>query len=345
MMPRPSNRKRPDDGRRRVTLIAGMVCKDGIVMAADSEQSGYFRKSNVPKLESCQADGLAASLGGSQGCSVIIAGAGNGELADYASHKIAQEGKNLYSLHDFETKLEEILADIFGRRFPIYKPDDLGEVRLLIAVKAPDVDIPKLYSSYGSTVVERKKYVLGSGALVDYILDQIYDESMTTEDGVAAALSLLQIAKKYVDGVGGDSKIAFLNNSGRVHTKPAWEVREEEGILAEHSRLTNRLMLAMMRTRTDSEEAWKQNLEQFTKDIEDLRQKKKGSDQRIEELVKYWKQKWDENKRELDKEEAKKLPYLIESPTVNLFKKEGNIFTGHSLPNAKVVGKLSFKNA
>jgi 20S proteasome alpha/beta subunit len=341
-----SYRKSLDERRRTVTLIAGMVCKDGIVMAADSEQSGYFRKSNVPKLESFQPSGIAAGLlgGPPRGCSVIIAGAGNGELADYASHKIVKEAESLSDMKDIEAKIEEILVGIFSGKLQVYKASDMDEFRLLIAVKAQDVDKPRLFSTYGSTLVERKKFVLGSGALVDYILDQIYDEAMLTEDGMVAALSLLQVAKKYVGGVGGDSKLTVLTNEGRVRNKPSWEVYREEGIIEEHSKLASKLMLSMMRTRTDSEQEWKDQLAAFAKGMEELREKKKSSDEIIKNLFRDIQAQWAKEKEERDREEAKQLPYLLDVPATNLFRKEGNVFTGKSLPNAKVVGKLAFKN-
>jgi len=325
--------------RRTVTLIAGMVCKDGIVMAADSEQSGFYRKSNVPKLESTQPGPKKI------GCSVIVAGAGNGELADYASHRIMRQVRPLQKMSEAEAKLEEILANIFGQKMPVYKTEDLGEFRLLIALKAPDRDNPRLYSTYGSTLVERKKFVLGSGSLVDYVLDQIYDGEMLSEDGVVAALSLLQIAKKYVDGVGGDSKIAVLDQTGRVRQKPAWEITSEESILAEHSQLANKLMLAMMRTRSDSDLEWTKHLSSFTQSIGELRGKKKDSDKVLEEMWEKFQAAMTQQKEEEEREESKKLPYVISIPATNLFKQEGNVFTGKSVPNAKLVAKLPFKSA
>jgi 20S proteasome alpha/beta subunit len=324
-----------------------MVCRDGIVMAADSEQSGFYRKSNVPKLETYDSTrNYSAQLSGATtGCSVIIAGAGNGELADYASHRIAREAAGILSINDVETKLEGILEDIFGKKFPVYSSESLGEFRLLIAIKAPDFATPKLFSTYGATLVERKKFVLGSGTLVDYVLDQIYAESMTTEDGMVAALALLQIAKKYVDGVGGDSKVAVLSKDGDVTQKPGWEVTEEENILGKHSKIANDLMLAMMRTRADTEEQWTDNLGIFCKAIGNLREEKKKSDQKIIDIRKYWTDYFRKEQEEREKEKSKLLPYLVDKPAKNLFNVEGNVFSGKSVPGAKFVGKLSFKQA
>jgi 20S proteasome alpha/beta subunit len=339
--------KRPQERRRTVTLIAGMVCKDGIVMAADTEQSGYFRKSNVPKLESYDAtfSVMSSLAGGNVGCSVIIAGAGHGDMADYASRRIAKEAKAIQSMDEVELRLEAVLEDIFTKRFQIYKPDDLGIFRLLIAIRAPDSNTPKLFSSYGATLVERNKFVLGSGVLVDYVLDQIYDSSMTTDDGVAASLGLLQIAKKYVEGVGGESKIAVMSKEGRIQQKPDWEVTEEETILAKHAKIANRLMLAMMRTRTDTEDQWKKHLATFAKEIEELREKKKESDQKIKDLMAWWNNYWEQEQAQREKEKSQKLPYLLDKPAKNLFEVEGNVFTGKSVPGAKLIKKLPFKQA
>jgi 20S proteasome alpha/beta subunit len=342
MMPKHSRER-----RRRVTLIAGMVCRDGIVIAADSEQSNFYRKSNVPKLESYDAiQSLAPALAGiSSGSSLIIAGAGNGELADYASHKIVKEAPKILSDDDVETSLENILSDIFGKRFPVYKADDLEEFRLLIAIKAPDTDRFRLFSTYGPTVVERKKFVLGSGVLVDYVLDQIYDSSMATDDGVAAALLLLGIAKKYVNGVGGDSKVGVLSKDGSVRLKPSFEVTDEENILARHSKIANTLMLAMMRTRTETDNQWDEHLKQFCEEIRKLREEKKQSDQKIKDLMAWWNNFMQQQEESREREKSKKLPYILQKPAKNLFGLEGNVFTGKSVPNARFVSKLAFKQA
>jgi 20S proteasome alpha/beta subunit len=59
MIPRPQERK------RQVTLIAGLVSKDGIVIAADSEESrGGGRKSTVSKIGQAGISIVAAMMGG-----------------------------------------------------------------------------------------------------------------------------------------------------------------------------------------------------------------------------------------------------------------------------------------
>jgi hypothetical protein len=166
-------------------------------------------------------------------------------------------------------------------------------------------------------------------------------EQMQTEDGIAAALQLLQIAKKYVDGVGGESKIAVLHNDGRVRQKPGWEVKSEESILEDHSKLANKLMLAMMRTRTDSDSRWKAILDEFVEEITQLRGKKKESDQRIENLWQLLREHQAKEEEQKEREASKKLPYLLPIPAKNLYTIENNVFSGPSLSNATPLGKLT----
>lgn len=58
-----------------------------------------------------------------------------------------------------------------------------------------------------------------------------------------------------------------------------------------------------------------------------------------------WQKYFKEEREKEQKEKSQKLPYLLDKPATNLFEVEGNVFTGKSIPNAKFIGKLSFKKA
>ena len=72
-----------------MTLIAGLVCKDAIIFASDSEESGGIRKSTVEKISHTKPDAVKELAG--PRCKIVIAGAGNGTLADYATQRILAE--------------------------------------------------------------------------------------------------------------------------------------------------------------------------------------------------------------------------------------------------------------
>jgi len=275
--------------RKSVTLIAGLVCGNSLIFAADSEQSGLM-KSSVEKIS--HSEPLLGALGLMADPSqptpvVVVAGAGNGVLADYASQRIIDETGYLATKVAIEEKIREILEDIFRNHVPLHPRPQDAELELLIGVKPPDYFRPILYSTEGITLVKRRSYhVCGSGTVVDYILDQIYETSMTVEDGISAALFMLQVAKSYVDGVGGDSHITVLMEDGRIDSKPSWEITEEENLAKQYTRITGKLLLAAFRNnKPDSDGEFDQALAEFSTQVMEIRQKKKKSDLVMQEYL------------------------------------------------------------
>jgi 20S proteasome alpha/beta subunit len=269
MTPKPlvSGTERREE-RRRVTLIAGLVCKDSIVFAADSEESGGVRKSSVEKMRRVPERGFAGVLAHDhkRDTSIIVSGAGNGTLCDYAMQRITERARAAQNHLQAIQIIQDILADIWKNHAPLLPVNEPLETdfRLLIGIRSPDGIGPLLYSTQGATIVRRDKYFSwGSGSVTDYLLDQMYYERMPTEHGIAAALYMLQIAKKYVSGVGGDSHILVLRSDGTVDDKPSWEISEEENIASNFTELSGILLLSLLRTRTATEVNFLNTLKAF----------------------------------------------------------------------------------
>lgn len=271
------------EGRKRVTLIAGLMCGTSIVFAADSEESGVLRKS-VSKLSHSEQSAERA-LSGSP--SIIVGGAGNGTIADYASQRIIAKTSSLHSLAEIEDTVAEILRDVFQNHVPLHPNPDDANIELLIGVKSLDAAVPVLYSTEGATLVRRGTYhVCGTGSLIEYVLDRLYGRWMSVEDGISAALTMLQLAKSYVNGVGGDSNIAILQENGVIERKISWELGESEAIAKQYSFLTGKLLLATFRTSVSSSDAdFIEELRSFSKELKALRLKKKDADQTIKSIM------------------------------------------------------------
>jgi len=272
-----------------VTLIAGLVCEDSIVFAADSEESGGITKSNVEKMRRVPEGGVLGVLGHNpkKNVSVIVSGAGNGPLCDYAMQKITGEARRTSDRNAAIQAIQEILIEIWKVHIPLYPVDPAAaDFRLLVGLKAPTDHRPTLYSIQGTTIVQRDKYfTFGSGSVTDYILEQMYSERMNTEDGIAAALYMLQIAKRYVAGVGGESHILVLRADGSVDEKPSWEISKEENIAQTFNEVSGRLLLALLRTRSATDDEFRQILKAFNRGIQLLRKKKKESDRFLDNLM------------------------------------------------------------
>jgi 20S proteasome alpha/beta subunit len=292
MNPKPPRVDSRREKRKTVTLIAGLVCNESIVFATDSEESGGYRKSSIQKMLHAPLDNyenlVAIHANRPPLTAVVVAGAGNGTLADFAMQRITQQVKKATNHADAIEIVENILVKIFDvniPRHPVADPLD-AEFKLLIGIKAPDDEKPILYSTEGVTVVRRDRYFTwGSGSVTDYILDQLYSDYMTTEDGIAAMVYMLQIAKQYVAGVGGASQLLLLHSSGRIDKKVSWEVSEEENIAKQFTSLTGFLLLSLMRTRTGDEADFQTTLADFTEAIKQMRERKKTSDQTLDEMM------------------------------------------------------------
>lgn len=266
------------DRKRKVTFIAALPCEGAILFASDSEESGVVRKSRVQKISSTDPNSLIKTILGDTTTALVVARAGNGTMCDYASERILDECEHIVEYRAVRAKIESILVDIWDNKVPRHPADDPRETdfELLIGAKSPDWPYPILYSTQGTTVVRREKYfVCGSGSVVDYILDKGYSQYMSVEDATVLCIYMLQIAKEYVSGVSGKTRITTLNDKGDIDSKPYTEVSEEENILSQLAICTDALMLSTLRTRSGTDDDFKSTLKWFNKQVEQLRQKKK----------------------------------------------------------------------
>ena len=271
-----------------MTLIAGLVCHGGIVFAADSEESGIIRRS-VEKVSTNRRGlyRLQEELSKTKQTALVVAGAGNGTLADYATQRILGEVRFIQNPAEIEDKIAAILRSIYQVNVPLHPVTDPrdADFELLIGVKSPVWPSLLLYSTQGVTVVKRDTfYVCGSGALTEYILDQTYTPTMSVEDGTAAALNMLQLAKTYVGGVGGNSQVMVLNADGSVDEKPEFEISEEENLAKQFSSLSGMLLISALRTRTGTDEQFSEDLKIFEKQMKAFRIRKRKSDMWLDEV-------------------------------------------------------------
>ena len=118
---------------------------------------------------------------------------------------------------------------------------------------------------------------------------------MSYEDGILAAEYMLQLAKEYVDGVGGDSHIVTMLSNGAIMDKVAWEVSEEENLLKALSKISHELILSSMATRVMNDEDFGKQMREAGKKILELRARKKLSDKKLDDLVDAL-QKWQEER-------------------------------------------------
>ena len=224
-----------------MTIAAGLVCEDGIVLCADSQESAGQFKWPVEKLTFTQKFGYP----------VIVAGAGFGPAIDNASQRILARLEGGYDSPDANVDhIQTILRDIHENdleNHPLGK--EVTEFQLLIAFYVKGYGA-YLYHTSGS-LVNRVKYfqVIGSGAIVNYFAHSLYRKNpfnrpdIGLSEGKTLAAYLAYLAKTQLSTVGGRSVLLALDGKGEIGYASEWEIPQWERFFSEFQWLQGQLML------------------------------------------------------------------------------------------------------
>src|SRR5580658_3013723 len=203
----------------RMTALAGFNCRDGVVIAADTEESysGGVDKAYAHKL-------FPAERPNSRLC---VAGSGNGYLIDYANEQIVSAlDSGIKTVAEFQSSLKKTLDEMYQTKFNLYpvgSPSELA-IQLLVAVQfsneatAPIWDRPTLFECQSNlvTVIGKTKHscVLGAGELLKETGIQLTGWGMDTKLAEWASFYLIHQAKRRYGGVGGKTHVFTMRSDG-----------------------------------------------------------------------------------------------------------------------------------
>jgi hypothetical protein len=208
--PRP--KRRLPEGKR-MTIAAGFVCLDGIVLCADTQEviSGYT-KNNTDKIKLWKDSGFG----------IGISGAGETELIEALSDQIrdsliADYTRALVRFPDECLKIiQEVLLKFFNTSispwvsFPKDERPNMPELLILLGVSNDAVHYQCLFRTSGTTVrhIEPGADCLGTGLLIAKSLtERLYSCFSEIDDMVIIACYILYHTKKWVDTCGGDTHL------------------------------------------------------------------------------------------------------------------------------------------
>jgi len=199
-----------------MTIAAGFVCLDGIVLCADTQEtiSGYT-KNNTEKIRTWQDQGLC----------IAITGAGDSELIETVGGLIqdaliADYLPSSVRMNDVVRDLiQEVISDCFIKFIVPYAPFPSGErpsIELLIAVLVDNEanNYQVLYKASGNTVREISPGAdcIGTGLiLAKSLIERFYSPFMNLDEMVLAACYIMFQTKKWVDGCGGKTDIVIAS--------------------------------------------------------------------------------------------------------------------------------------
>lgn len=209
--PRPFPPKpKPLPKRRIVTIAAGFLCDDGVLVCADSEVSMHTMKANDPKVDWVRLESVK----------VVMAGAGDAHLMNYVQQRCQQQISEGSSIETAEQTIREIIEAAHREHiYPVSShPDQRPYIEMMFGLWAPERRC-RLLESRGSAVVHQNVSLLGSGyefgrSATDRLLPSKHHLKLKV--AVFAAIRLLKEVKTYVQGCGGQNHILALADDGRI---------------------------------------------------------------------------------------------------------------------------------
>jgi len=226
-----------------MTVIVGLICKDGMVVASDSQESDEsvgMKRLDVVKIYDTRRFKF-------DDVEIIVAGTGTSAHIARAAELIEERG---FAPH-FTTprSVATIVEDAIGQMGERYGGGDDGlDLELLVAVyckECPKTDDPPIlpigmYSIYPPGEDEKVGVAepvtdyaaMGSGGLfARYLLNRLHDDDNPTKNlSMNAALSeavyVIEEATKVDLYCGGPTRLFCIHNDGRLERKTPSEIKK-----------------------------------------------------------------------------------------------------------------------
>jgi 20S proteasome alpha/beta subunit len=240
-------RKRPWR-RSKMTIAAGFVCLDGIVLCADTQETitGYT-KNSTEKIRLWRDGGL----------NIAITGAGDTELIETISARVERALYSVYPATGFwptdrvRDIIQNDMSESFRKYILPYAPfpkDDRPWCELLILVTVSNgvSEYECLFRASGTIVREINLHAecIGSGLiLAKSLIERFYHMGMNLDEVVLAACYIMYRTKKWVDGCGGKTDIVISSKKNQFFGGIAgYEIEELERQFEQFEESVNWLM-------------------------------------------------------------------------------------------------------
>ena len=191
-----------------MTIAAGFVCMEGIVLGADSEEviPGYT-KNRTEKIKQLGIDDPELTI--------AMTGAGDSELIEKnyeiiieAARSVEPQMATVYSV------LQAAQRDFFQTfilPFAAYPDNERPTVDLLIAIRAGNQQ--RLFKAYRNTIreVEWNVDCLGMGLIMARsLVERLYDPFCHLDEAVLTAIYIIMLVKDYVPDCGGQTDLFVM---------------------------------------------------------------------------------------------------------------------------------------
>ena len=199
-----------------MTVAAGFLCKDGIIVAADTQESyGYpgALKSEVLKIDHSQQSTW----------SIAIAGAGDSGYVQMCAQKILNstaitENSPCPSVHTVESIAMEIFRN-YMLPLSAYPTADRPTAHMVIATQ-PKNGSGSVVEWNGTSFVSQFPFVfVGAGGQMGSHLAKKFGHSLwgnPVNKSAGLVIYIMDQVKAMVEGCGGDTNVIILRQDGQV---------------------------------------------------------------------------------------------------------------------------------
>ena len=194
-----------------MTIAAGFVCIDGIVLCADTQETTGYTKNNTEKISSIVDQGLG----------IAISGAGDTELIETIGAQIQRDllwgysPKELRMTNEVRDIIQNVMSSSFKRYivpYAAFPKEDRPwcDLLIVVTVKNEANNYDCLFRASGTTVrsIEPGGECVGTGLiLAKSLIERFYNPFMDLDELVLAACYIMFQTKKWVDGCGGKTDL------------------------------------------------------------------------------------------------------------------------------------------
>lgn len=193
-----------------MTIAAGFVANDGIVLCADTQQtiSGYI-KTYDGKVRLYVSPGYEVTM--------AVAGAGTTDYIETARSAIARDFPDHKTLPEIENYLRQELLKFFDEhlaRWAYFPERERPTVELLVGVTGKKIP-PSLFHYAGTAFARTYHKAIGDGVLLaNELINRCCSANCTVNELGSLAIYVLSKVKRGVDGCGGETHIVGLRKGG-----------------------------------------------------------------------------------------------------------------------------------
>lgn len=226
-----------------MTIIVGVICNDGIVLASDS-QAGSFKGVHVKRLDYTKIYDFSFDR-----ATTLVTGAGETPFITRAIEIFESKAKEskFHKCREVADLAETVMNEV-NKRYIVERGKELGFIKSPTAARPRWQDDrtlgfalvvglccnneSRIYTVYPDGVAERaERYAsLGSGsAFAEYLLARLYRDDLTLDEAIRVAVYVIEEVKKVDLHCGGPTQVVAVkgNQVIRKNEKELQEILSE----------------------------------------------------------------------------------------------------------------------